>query len=47
MCIINNHLYVLKTGEVNSDYAAEKSTSDDISLIFRERPYFVCYLNNL
>ena len=45
---IINHSYVLKTGEIESYYAtAEKTTNEHKDVVYRERPYFVCYLDNL
>jgi hypothetical protein len=46
---IINHSYVLKSGEVRSHKVAFTKFPDDYedSIVFRERPYFVCYIDNL
>lgn len=45
---IINHSYISKLGEIRSCYAkVEKPTDKQNDLIYRERPYFECYLDNL
>jgi len=45
---IINHSYISKLGEIRSCYAeVEKPTDKHNDLIYRERPYFECYLDNL
>ena len=42
---IVNHSYTLKTGEVVS--YGEKATHDNYDVVYRERPYFECFIDNL
>lgn len=46
---IINHSYVLKTGEIQSHKVPFINPPDDYEKaeIYRERPYFVCYIDNL
>ena len=45
---IINHSYISKLGEIRSCYAEiEKPTDKHNDLIYRERPYFECFLDNL
>ncbi len=46
---IVNHSYVLKNGEIRSHKVPFSNWPDDYekNLIYRERPYFICYIENL
>lgn len=45
--IINNS-YVLKTGEIQSCYSSStRPTNENKSIVYRERPYFECYLDSI
>jgi hypothetical protein len=46
---IVNHSYVLKNGEIRSHKVPFSNWPDDYEkdLIYRERPYFICYIDNL
>lgn len=50
---IINHSYVAKTGEIKSYYAdsvnplGENPIDEKNDIVYRERPYFECYLDNL
>jgi hypothetical protein len=45
---IINHSYVLKTGEIRSYHAeCDKAKKADYDTVYRERPFFECYLDGL
>ena len=44
---IINHSYTLQTGEIKSCHDISVFTNDNKDFVYRERPYFECYLDNL
>ena len=46
---IINHSYVLKTGELRSHREGEMTRPEEYkdAVVFRERPFFECFLDNL
>jgi hypothetical protein len=46
---IINHSYVLKNGEIRSHKETNMTFTDNYkdAVVYRERPYFICYIDNL